>query len=177
MKDNEQEMLPLVDAQGNVVGQAPRGRCHNGSHLLHPVVHLHVFNRSGQLYLQHRPAWKTVQPNRWDTAVGGHVSAGEDTLQALQREAAEELGLTTFTPHALWQYVHTNAVESEWVSSYYTVLPEGTEPVPSAETDGGRFWELAEISRRLDEPIFTPNFADEFRRLQQVLPTLHLHET
>lgn len=77
MKDNALEMLPLVDERGNVIGKATRGECHNGSHLLHPVVHLHVFNLQGKLYLQHRPAWKDVQPNRWDTAVGGHIDLGE----------------------------------------------------------------------------------------------------
>ena len=42
--DNNQEMFPLVDEQGNITGAATRGECHNGSKLLHPVIHLHVFN-------------------------------------------------------------------------------------------------------------------------------------
>ena len=52
MQDNNQEIFPLVDADGNVIGSATRGECHNGSYLLHPVVHLHVFNSQGELYLQ-----------------------------------------------------------------------------------------------------------------------------
>lgn len=40
--DNNQEMFPLVDEQGNITGAATRGECHNGSKLLHPVIHLHV---------------------------------------------------------------------------------------------------------------------------------------
>ena len=35
-------MFPIVDEQGNITGAATRGECHNGSKLLHPVVHLHV---------------------------------------------------------------------------------------------------------------------------------------
>ena len=42
--DNKEEMFPIVDEQGNITGAATRGECHNGSKLLHPVVHLHVFN-------------------------------------------------------------------------------------------------------------------------------------
>ena len=42
--DNKEEMLPIVDEQGNIVGAATRGECHDGSKKLHPVVHLHVFN-------------------------------------------------------------------------------------------------------------------------------------
>ena len=74
MKDNNQEIFPLVDEAGNVTGSATRGVCHNGSHLLHPVVHLHVFNSRGEVYLQKRPDWKDIQPGKWDTAVGARCA-------------------------------------------------------------------------------------------------------
>lgn len=60
--DNNQEMFPIVDEQGNITGAATRGECHSGSKLLHPVIHLHVFNSKGDLYLQKRPEWKDIQP-------------------------------------------------------------------------------------------------------------------
>lgn len=63
--DNNQEMFPLVDEQGNITGAATRGECHNGSKLLHPVIHLHVFNSKGELYMQKRPEWKDIQPGKW----------------------------------------------------------------------------------------------------------------
>lgn len=55
-------MFPIVDEQGNITGAATRGECHSGSKLLHPVVHLHVFNAQGDIYLQKRPEWKDIQP-------------------------------------------------------------------------------------------------------------------
>jgi len=42
--DNNQEMFPVVNEQGNITGAATRGECHSGSRLLHPVVHLHIFS-------------------------------------------------------------------------------------------------------------------------------------
>ncbi len=48
--DNNQEMFPIVDEQGNITGAATRGECHSGSKLLHPVIHLHVFN-SKEIYI------------------------------------------------------------------------------------------------------------------------------
>ena len=58
----QEEIFPLVDEQGIVVGQASRSVCHDGSKLLHPVIHLHIFNSKGELYLQKRSATKDVQP-------------------------------------------------------------------------------------------------------------------
>ena len=95
-KDNGEEIFPVVDDTGKTIGKATRAQCHGGSMLLHPVVHLHVFDSLGRLYLQKRPDWKDIQPGKWDTAVGGHVDYGESVVQALLREAREELGLPVF---------------------------------------------------------------------------------
>lgn len=62
--DNQLELFPIVDETGNVIDSATRGEFHSGSKLLHPVVHLHVFNSKGDIYLQRRPDWKDIQPGK-----------------------------------------------------------------------------------------------------------------
>lgn len=160
--DNKDEMFPLVDEEGNITGAATRGECHSGSKLLHPVVHLHVFNSQGELYLQKRPAWKDIQPDKWDTAVGGHIDLGESVEIALKREASEELGITDFAPEQLTHYVFESDRERELVFSHKTVFDD--EIHPSDELEEGRFWTLEEIKENLGKGVFTPNFEEEFRR-------------
>ena len=63
--DNREELFPVVDAAGRVVGRATRGECHGGSMLLHPVVHLHLFNSCGEL------TCKNVRRGRISSPDGG----------------------------------------------------------------------------------------------------------
>lgn len=164
MHDNSEEIFPIVDQEGNTIGKATRGECHGGSKLLHPVVHLHVYDPDGRLYLQKRPDWKDIQPGKWDTAVGGHVDYGEDVASALRREAREELGITGFEPEHLVTYVFESDRERELVNVFRTVFHGAV--VPSDELAGGRFWAPDEIESSLGKGIFTPNFEQEYIRIK-----------
>ena len=163
MKDNEREQFPLVDEDGRVIGKASRGECHNGSHLLHPVVHLHVFNSRGEVYLQKRPEWKDIQPGKWDTAVGGHIDYGETPEEALRREVREELGIEAFKPEPLGKYVFESQRERELVYVHKTIYDGPVRP-SAEELDGGRFWTLQELRQAIGRQILTPNFESEFQR-------------
>ena len=164
-KDNNAELLPIVDEKGKVVGRATRGECHSGTKLLHPVVHLHLFDTDGRLYLQHRPIWKEIQPDKWDTAVGGHIDYGEEVAVALNREIREELGVTNCEPRFLQSYIFESEREKELVYVYSAVY-DG-EIVPSDELDGGRFWSIAELDNAMGKGLLTPNFEQEFQKVRQ----------
>lgn len=166
--DNMKEMLPEVDEQGNIIGALTRAEAHGGSRRLHPVVHLHVINSRGEIYLQKRPAWKDIQPGKWDTATGGHVDLDESIDIALRREVREELGITDFTPASLGHYVFESARERELVYVNKTVYDGPVHPSPE-ELDGGRFWTVAEIDEATGKGILTPNFEKEFNRFRAQL--------
>ncbi len=165
---NSNEIFPLVDPSGNVIGKATRTECHSGSKLLHPVVHLHYFNTQRQLYLQMRAAHKDIQPNKWDTAVGGHVDYGEEVEKALHREAREELGLQNINPFFLFKYVFESEIERELVHVYCAF--SDIMPTPDLdEVSEGRFWDTNEILSQLGKGIFTPNFEGEIQRVLDAL--------
>ncbi len=161
--DNQQELFPVVDENGLVTGSATRGECHSGRKLLHPVVHLHVFNSRGELFLQRRPCWKDIQPGKWDTAVGGHVDYGESAEEALRREVREELGITDFIPEFVGKYVFESQRERELVYVNRTTYDGDIAP-STEELDGGRFWSMEEIRAAMGKGILTPNFETEFTR-------------
>jgi len=164
MKDNKNELLPVVDEAGNVIGQTTRGEAHSGTKPLHPVVHLHVFNSNGELYLQKRPDWKDIQPSKWDTATGGHIDLGEDVHNALRREVREELGITDFKPTYICRYVFESELEKELVYVFKTIY-DGTVKPNSTELDGGRFWSEKDIAANIGNGVFTPNFENEYTKV------------
>jgi isopentenyldiphosphate isomerase len=162
----DEEWLPLVDEQGGVIGKAPRSACHRGEKLLHPVVHLHVLNSQKHIYLQKRPLNKLVQPGKWDTAVGGHISAGETLETALKREAWEEIGLEKFSSRLVKTYRWDSDLESELVYVFVSYDFKGIH-LHSDEVEEGRFWTPKQIDSNAGQGVFTPNFEFEYQLLKK----------
>ena len=133
------EFFPVVETNGMVIGRSSREYCHSGAKVLHPVVHLHIIYRFSRIYLQKRPLFKKIQPGKWDTAVGGHVSYGEQLLEALFREAYEELRFREFNPIRLLSYEFESEVERELITVYAAVGHFDLHPDPE-ELDGGAWW-------------------------------------
>ena len=168
---SEDEILPIVEPYGLVIGRAPRSYCHGGSHILHPVVHLHVVDRDGRLFVQQRSKSKELYPGRWDTGVGGHISYGETIEEALFREAEEEIGLTGFNPVFLESYVWESLTETELVCVFATVGNFDLHP-QNGEVSGGKYLPIDEIKEFFGKSIFTPNFEQELSRIAPMLLAL-----
>ncbi len=157
----DDEWFDIVDKDGNIIGKAPRTICHSGPGLLHPVVHLHLIDSKNRIYLQKRNSNKKIQPGKWDTAVGGHVSSGENVETALMREAEEELGITEFKPVLIGRYVWETDVESELVYMFAAKYDKNIV-FNRDEIEDGKYWKIKNIRSNAGKGLFTPNFELEF---------------
>lgn len=165
------EWFPVVEPSGLVIGRAARQYCHSGAKPLHPVIHIHIIDRMSRIYLQKRSMRKDIQPGKWDTAVGGHLAYGESIIEAVYREASEELKLTEFNPIYLETYEFESPIEREMVNVFAAVGSYELQP-DLDEVDEGRWWDLADIDASIGKGIFTPNFESEFAMIRSSLLAL-----
>ena len=60
----------------------------------HSSIHLIIVNKDKlKTLFQKRSSNKDLYPDKWDIAVGGHISSGEESDDAVKRELQEELGI------------------------------------------------------------------------------------
>lgn len=87
------ELIDILDSNGNPTGTTALKSVAHANGLFHPTVHIWLYTTEEKILLQKRASTKKVFPNMWDISVAGHVHAGEDIVEAAQREALEEIGL------------------------------------------------------------------------------------
>jgi len=162
----KEELLQIVDSNGEPVGTAKRCECHRNPSLIHPVVHIHIFDNKGRLFLQQRAKTKDLFPEYWDTSVGGHISAGETVIHAMIREGEEELGIDTGRAVFRFNYLWKNENETEYVHSF-SLRYDGKMKLNYKEINKGQFFKIKEIKKMFKTESITPNFKYEFYLLKK----------
>ena len=87
-----EEIFDVVNDRDEVIGQNTRREVHRLG-LKHRAVHVLVFNRRSEVFLQKRSMSKDTFPGAWDSSCSGHLDGGEDYDACAIRELREEIGL------------------------------------------------------------------------------------
>ena len=164
--DAAEEWFDVVDERDAIVGRAARREVHARG-WRHRAVHVLVFNRAGELFLQKRARTKDVAPGAWDSSASGHLASGEDYDAAAARELAEEIGLRVGRPPPRWLRLDAcpeTGQEFVWV---YRLEAEGPFTLNAAEIEAGAWFAPAVIaaSLRREPGRYAESFHLIWRRL------------
>jgi isopentenyl-diphosphate delta-isomerase type 1 len=161
-----EEIFDVVNERDEVIGRNTRSEVHRLG-LMHRAVHVLVFNRQGQVFLQKRSRHKDRHPSTWDSSASGHVDAGEDYDACARRELREEIGLALSAPPARRFKIAAGPEtdqEHVWV---YQCEAEGPFTLHPQEIEEGRWLEPTELERWIaNRPQeFAPAFVYIWKRL------------
>ena len=141
-----EEIFDVVNERDEVVGRRPRAEVHRLG-LLHRAVHVLVFNRRGQIFLQQRSRTKDRQPGLWDSSTSGHVDSGETYDTAAERELLEEIGLKPAKkPRRLFKLEACVETDQEFVW-VYRCDADGPFVLNPQEIDKGDWFTPEEIAK------------------------------
>ncbi len=139
------EVFDVVDENDQVIRQESRATVH-AEGLLHRAVHILVFNKYKEVFIQKRSLLKDTYPGAWDSSAAGHVDSGESYTACALRELEEELGieldeeeiqeLAQLSPseNTGWEFVHL-----------YLARWDGQLRYPCSEIETGVWIKLEEL--------------------------------
>lgn len=143
------ESLDVVDENDVVVDTRPRGEIHEKK-WLHRAVHVFLFNRRGELYLQKRSHLKDTHPGKWDSSASGHVDPGESYAACAEREMWEEVWVRPKGEvRRIARVPASEATDREFIE-VFAAIPSGRIRVHGAEVEAGRWFPLEEIDRWIE---------------------------
>lgn len=145
-----EEIIEIVDERDEVVGLQSRSEVH-AQGLRHRAVHILVFNKIGELFLQKRSIKKDCFPGTWDTSAAGHVDPDETYDDCAVRELREELGVVLSEPLKKMFKIDAcpeTGEEFVWVYQYESEGPFDLQP---EEIECGDWFKPGDITRWIDE--------------------------
>jgi len=145
-----EEIFDVVNERDEVIGRETRAEVHRRG-LMHRAVHVLVFNRSGQVFLQKRSMRKDRQPGVWDSSASGHLNAGEDYDSCAVRELREEIGLTPRAPPRRWFKLPASPETDQEHVWIYRCEAEGPLTLDPDEIECGGWFRREEVTQWMVE--------------------------
>lgn len=93
INDRGKELLDIYTEEREKTGKTATMHDIHIEGFWHKAVHVWIVNSNNNLLIQKRSNTIINHPGKFDSSVGGHVDAGEDSINTAVRETYEELGL------------------------------------------------------------------------------------
>ncbi len=155
------ELLDILTPTGERTGvTAMKTEAHRKG-LFHATVHIWFYTKNGTLLLQKRGKNKNIHPTLWDVSVAGHIGAGEEVLDAAEREIKEEIGLELpkgqLKKIGLFKSVQHHGNDLMDCEFHHTFLAELTVDLnqltkQQSEVDDLKLWPITLFEQRLNDP-------------------------
>ena len=139
-----EELVVLLDESGTHIGSTPKATVHTHETPLHLAFSCHVFNDRGQILVTRRALDKKTWPGVWTNSFCGHPAPGEDSVDALHRRAARELGMTVTDvqvaiPEFRYRAVDASGIVENEICPVY-VARASSDPNPAADEVAEFYW-------------------------------------
>ena len=121
--DKDEELLEIVDENGLSTGKLEKREHVHRNQMFHNEIALWVIDKDKkEVLVQRRSKFKKQNPNKI-ALCAGHVVGGETILEALQKEAQEEIGVDV-TKYQIIQILKVKRMEKNnyCFSSHFAIL-------------------------------------------------------
>lgn len=89
----KEELIDVLDENGIKTGEIlSRNEIHRRG-LWHRAIVVAIINEKNEILIQQRSANKDKNAGMWDISSAGHISTGQDSLMAANREISEEVSV------------------------------------------------------------------------------------
>jgi isopentenyl-diphosphate Delta-isomerase len=137
MNPESEDLVVLLDAQGQPCGTADRSTVHSPSTPLHLAFSCYVVDVEGLVLMTRRALTKRTWPGVWTNACCGHPQPGERFEDAVERRLAQELGaradaIAPVLPDFRYEAVDASGIrENEVCPVFVATLVGGVDPDPA----------------------------------------------
>ncbi|QER41696.1 NUDIX domain-containing protein [Thermodesulfobacterium sp. TA1] len=144
-ESRRRELLEAVDENCNPITILKREEIHQKSYF-HKTVHIFLFNKQGEIYLQKKSKMVEENPGLWTSSASGHVLVGESFLTTAQRELKEELSIRTKLEEVLRIAPKDTNNETDCLVLFTGITNKIPKPNP-LEIETGNFFSLEVVDR------------------------------
>jgi isopentenyl-diphosphate delta-isomerase len=150
MSAGEEELVVLLDEDGNAIGTMAKAGVHGTDTPLHLAFSCYLFDAAGRLLMTRRALSKPTWPGAWTNSVCGHPGPGEPMADAVRRRVRDEVGVraegvTLLLPAFRYRAVMPDGtVENEMCPVYVATTSDTLAPDP-AEVDDAAWVDWADF--------------------------------